>query len=184
MSTDTRGAMSVHHSARGSGVWLTPLWLVHALGVFDLDPCGHEGWGTARELIYPPRDGLNEDWTGRVWLNPPYRDAGAWLSRLAAHGDGIALVFARTETLWFVDQVWEKADAVLFLHGRLHFHYPDGRRSPNNSGAPSVLVAYGDRNARALQESGLYGTYLPIPKGTDHDRYLRRGLGVRRGPRA
>lgn len=164
MSADLTQAMGSHQSSRsGSGVWLTPLTLVRDLGPFDLDPCGHEGWPTAAELIYPPRDGLNEPWAGRVWLNPPYGAVGSWLFRLAAHGNGIALVFARTETTWFFDQVWNKATAVKFLHGRLHFHYPDGRRAHMNAGAPSVLVAYGTSNARILQASTIAGTYLPVP---------------------
>lgn len=160
-----RGAMGAHHSARaGSGVWLTPLWIVRALGPFDIDPCAAEGWETADDLVYPPRDGLNEPWNGRVWLNPPYSEVWAWLSKLANHGNGIALVFARTETRGFIDQVWNRADAVRFLHGRLHFHYPDGRRADSNAGAPSVLVAYGDRNARSLRDSTIPGTYLPIER--------------------
>jgi len=171
MSADTLfptlGAMGAHHSARsGSGVWLTPGYITDALGPFDLDPCGHQDWPTARNLICPPRDGLNEPWEGRAFVNPPYDNVGAWLARLADHGDGIALVFARTETAWFVDQVWNRADAVRFLHGRLHFHYPDGRRSDMNAGAPSVLVAYGLGNARILRDSTIPGTYLPIPERT------------------
>lgn len=161
----TRSAMGAHQSARpGSGVWLTPGYITDALGPFDLDPCGHEGWPTAQKLICPPRDGLNEPWHGRVWLNPPYRDAWAWLARLANHGNGIALIFARTETRGFIDQVWNRADAVKFLHGRLHFHYPDGRRAEMNAGAPSVLVAYGDTNARILHDTDIPGTYLPIER--------------------
>lgn len=163
-------AMGAHHSARaGSGVWLTPPGILDDLGPFDLDPCGHEGWPTAREVICPPRDGLTEPWAGRAWVNPPYQNVGDWLARLAAHGDGIALVFARTETAWFVDHVWGRATAVRFVHGRLHFYHPEGYRMPGNAGAPSVLVAYGDRNADSLRGSGIPGTYLPIER-TRHDR--------------
>src|SRR5690606_2281736 len=136
----TTSAIGAHHSAKpGSGVWLTPPGITQALGPFDLDPCGHEGWSTARELICPPRDGLTEHWAGRVWLNPPYREVGAWLARLAAHGDGIALTFARTETAWFVEHIWKRATGVKFLHGRLRFHHPNGHQTRDNAGAPSVL---------------------------------------------
>jgi hypothetical protein len=159
--------MGSHHSARSkSTVWLTPPGILDALGPFDLDPCGHEGWPTAANVICPPRDGLTEPWTGRAWVNPPYREVGAWLARLADHGDGIALIFARTETTWFVNQVWAKATAVKFLHGRLHFHHPEGYRAHDNAGAPSVLVAYGARNAEILQGSRIPGTYLPIERTT------------------
>ena len=67
------------------------------------------------------------------------------------------MVFARTETSWFHRQVWGRADALLFLHGRLRFHRPDGTRSDDNCGAPSVLVAYGDEDADRLGSSRVDG---------------------------
>jgi hypothetical protein len=66
-----------------------------------------------------------------------------WISRLAAHGSGIALLHARTEAEWF-EPIWERASGIVFLADRLHFHYPDGRRAKANSGAPAVLVSFGD----------------------------------------
>lgn len=56
--------------------------------------------------------------------------------------------------------VWGRASAVLFLTGRLHFHFPDGSRAAANSGAPSVLVAYGNGDAIRLRDSGLDGVYI------------------------
>jgi hypothetical protein len=116
-------------------------------------------------MIALPDDGLTAEWEGRVWLNPPYSfEAWVWLEKLAAHGRGTALIFARTETAGFVEQVWGKATGLLFLHGRLHFHYPDGRRAKANSGAPSVLVAYGEDDAAILRSCALGGTYVEPPK--------------------
>lgn len=154
--------MGSHQShAAGTTTWLTPPHIISALGSFDLDPCAADGWSTARRHIILPDDGLIAPWTGRVWLNPPYgAEAWAWLDKLAEHGEGTALIFARTETDGFVEQVWHKATALLFLHGRLHFHYPDGTRARANSGAPSVLVAYGESDAQSLRESGLDGTFI------------------------
>ena len=160
-------AMGSHQSARAeSTTWLTPPELIEALGPFDLDPCAAPSprpWPTAARHIELPEDGLAAEWAGHVWLNPPYSFAAwKWLDRLAAHGDGIALIFARTETAGFVEQVWRKATGVLFLHGRLHFHYPDGTRAAANSGAPSCLVAYGSRAAERLMTTELPGTYVPL----------------------
>lgn len=158
-------AMGGHQSARmDSDTWLTPPDILAALGDFDLDPCAApepRPWPTAARHICRPADGLAEPWAGRVWLNPPYsREAVRWLQRLAAHGSGTALVFARTETSWFVETVWRRASAVLFLHGRLHFHRGDGVRAAANAGAPSCLVAYGSPDADRLEVSGLAGTYV------------------------
>lgn len=44
----------------------------------------------------------------------------------------------------------QQATAVLFIGGRLHFHYVDGKRAKANSGAPSVLIAYGMDDAAVL----------------------------------
>ncbi len=155
-------AMGSHHSAAANTTtWLTPPHVLSALGPFDLDPCAAPNWPTARRHIILPADGLAAEWSGRVWLNPPYGTAvGQWLARLADHGQGTALIFARTETDGFVREVWSKADALLFLYGRLHFHRPDGMRAPANSGAPSVLVAYGARDAHILARCGLPGAYV------------------------
>lgn len=154
--------MGGHHSPSAqTTTWLTPPEIISALGRFDLDPCGFPGWPTADRLIVLPEDGLTASWAGRVWVNPPYgRETWDWLARLAEHGDGVSLIFARTETAGFAEQVWGKADAVLFLHGRLHFHTPDGHRATANAGAPSCLVAYGPSNVTALASCGLSGTLV------------------------
>lgn len=158
-------AMGGHQSARMiSDTWLTPPEIIETLGPFDLDPCAApepRPWPTAARHITRPDNGLTALWSGRVWLNPPYsREAAAWIGRLARHGHGTALVFARTETTWFVEHVWQQATAALFLHGRIHFYRPDGSRAPDNSGAPSVLVAYGEHDAGRLQDCGLAGTFV------------------------
>lgn len=158
--------MGSHQSARaGTTTWLTPPHIIDDLGPFDLDPCGAPGWRTARDHYVLPTDGLAQPWHGTVWLNPPYSfDAWKWLARLAEHRDGIALIFARTETAGFVAEVWGKADALRFLHGRLYFHHADGTRAAANSGAPSVLVAYGASAVARLAASSLPGTFIDLRK--------------------
>lgn len=151
--------LSAHQSARmKNDEWLTPPEILALLGWFDLDPCApvHRPWNTAARHYTVEDDGLSKPWEGRVWLNPPFgREAVKWLRRLAEHGNGIALVPARTETAMFYECVWEVADAVCFLRGRPHFHYVDGSRAPFNSGAPICLIAYGSSNAEVLRRSGL-----------------------------
>ena len=156
-----------HHSAgRGGEVWLTPPAVIEALGSFDLDPCAApppQPWPTAARMIALPEDGLAAEWRGRVWCNPPYDQiAWAWMDRLADHGQGTALLFARTETAGFHAHVWSRASALRFLAGRLHFHYPDGRRAAANAGAPSVLVAYGLDDAHRLEACGLGGAFVRL----------------------
>lgn len=161
-------AIGGHQSSRmKNDEWLTPPYIIKALGMFDLDPCSpvHRPWDTAKQHYTIHDNGLVQPWKGRVWLNPPYGlQASHWLKRLAAHGNGIALVFARTETSMFFEHVWGEASALLFLQGRLHFHYVDGRRAAANSGAPSVLIAYGCECMKTLQNCGLSGAFVRLKK--------------------
>lgn len=157
-----------HHSAAAlKDEWLTPPEILQELGPFDLDPCApiKRPWPTAAEHYTIEDNGLAQPWHGRVWCNPPYGlEAARWLDRLARHGNGIALIFARTETRMFFEHVWRRADAVLFIEGRLHFHHVDGRRAAANSGAPSCLIAYGDENALRLKDCGL-GAFFRLTGG-------------------
>lgn len=151
-------SLSSHQKNGGHDEWLTPPEILTALGEFDLDPCSPVArpWDTAREHLSVQHDGLSRPWFGRVWLNPPFgREAVKWLRKLVQHGNGIALIPARTETAMFYECVWKVADAVCFMKGRPHFHYVDGRRAAANSGAPICLIAYGKNNVLALNRARL-----------------------------
>jgi hypothetical protein len=161
--------MGGHHATRGkTAEWYTPPHIFEALGIrFDLDPCAPVGgvpWVPAARSLSAADDGLSQPWEGRVWLNPPYGPATAtWVRRLAAHGDGIALVFARTDTTWFHETA-PAASALCFIAGRLTFvpQTPDMRsdtRTNFNAGAPSLLMAFGDECARRIAGSGLGMTF-------------------------
>jgi DNA N-6-adenine-methyltransferase (Dam) len=144
---------------------LTPLPLLQKLGCFDLDPCAADPrpWDCARINWAERDDGLSRPWPPdqRIFLNPPFdrRTVATWVARLAMHGNGVALLHARLETMWFA-QCWERASAILFLTTRLKFCRPDGSTQPFNSGAPAVLVAFGERNAECLAHSGLAGVLV------------------------
>lgn len=167
-----RGGIAPPAHNRGpdsSDSWITPPWLIDRLGPFDLDPCEStpQPWPCAARGYRA--HGLLLPWEGLVWCNPPYgRATKAWLQRLALHGNGIALVFARTETEAFTTAVWPHASALLFLRGRLTFFRPDGSepRAGGNSGGPSVLIGYGDiaRN-RLLAASDLGAVVARDPYG-------------------
>jgi hypothetical protein len=151
-------------SANAKDEWLTPPEIIKALGPFDLDPCSPENrpWPTARRHLTVEDDGLTHNWVGRVWLNPPYgEETGVWLRRLADHGNGVALVFARTETAWFFDEIWRRAGAVFFFLGRLAFYHITGEQG-DSAGSPSCLVAYGFNNVSALENSGIGGITIKL----------------------
>lgn len=180
----SRSMGSHHSSAMKSDSWLTPKWILQPLGKFDCDPCTPPTlppeWCVASYRLTKSEDGLTHPWTGRVWLNPPFGSQWPkWVKRLADHGNGIALIAARTETAAFFEVVWSRAHAICFLRGRPHFHagvpmklkrkgkpsimLKIGDRAPFNSGAPICLVAYGAKNVRALETSKLGETITLNP---------------------
>ena len=178
--------VSFERVAMGKDEWLTPPEIIRALGDFDLDPCAPiiRPWKTAKMHYTIQDDGLSKPWHGRVWCNPPYgSETGKWLKKLSDYGNGIALIFARTETGNSFRYIWPSASAIMFLCGRLVFYHVDGTKPANSAGAPSCLIAYGFHNAEALRNSGLNGKFLFIQKdsyfskkgGDWHGRQFKAG---------
>lgn len=144
--------------------WLTPPELVKKLGLFDLDPCSpiNPPFVHAKTNYTMEDNGLELDWFGRVYMNPPYgRGMEIWLEKLKKHGNGIALIFARTETKSFFDHIWNDAHALLFVKGRIKFYHVSGVQG-GTPGAPSVFIAYGKANADALENSGIRGKFIRL----------------------
>jgi phage N-6-adenine-methyltransferase len=143
------------HTANSSAfeAWTTPAWLLERLhqvfGTFDLDPCSSTKDRRltrvkARAYFTSEDDGLSLPWTGTVFLNPPYgRQIKLWTSKAhREHSTGnaqtvIALVPARTDTLWWHTDIAGKA-TVFFIKGRLSFG--DGSQP---APFPSALVIWG-----------------------------------------
>jgi hypothetical protein len=159
--------MTAHERPVGATVeWYTPPELFEALRpglsssrygghlLFDLDP--------AAPLMLPPwvpanhwysEHGETLPWNGRIWLNPPYGPAGvAFIDRMIAHGNGLLLLPARTETGAF-QRAAAAANIVCFLRERLHFIRADGFQARSSFG--SVLLAFGWECADALRVSNL-----------------------------
>ena len=141
--------MGGHHKPEGDkDEWITPKFITDAIQPIDLDPCSPvvPPWKIAAYEYNINDNGLDFDWDGFVFCNPPYNryEIPKWLERMVEHNNGIALIFARTETENFFKYVWSKASAILFIEGRLFFHHVNGSRAKHNSGAPSCLVAYGE----------------------------------------
>lgn len=147
----------------GKDEWLTPPELVRALGEFDLDPCSpvNRPWDTAKLHYTVHDDGLLQPWSGRVWLNPPYGDqVWNWLHKLAAHKNGLALIFGRTGAAGFSREVWRKAHSVFFIAGRLYFYHSSGVKAKHNSGGDSILISYDRANTEVLKECGIRGKLI------------------------
>jgi phage N-6-adenine-methyltransferase len=130
------------HVARASGdnEWYTPAQFVEAarlvLGEIDLDPASSE---RANEIVnaatfYTAEDnGLEQEWTGRAWMNPPYASdlIGPFTEKMAQSYEGgeveaaIVLVNNATETQWF-QRLAGVAKAICFPERRVRFWNTDG----------------------------------------------------------
>lgn len=145
-----------HESQAAKSIeWYTPPWIFNAIGLtWDYDVCAPEGgvpWIPAARHYHKGQDGLAAPWHGRVWCNPPYgKETPKWLARMAAHNEGMALVFARTDCAWFHDYVTTAA-AILFLKGRVRFVDGAGATGGSGAGSGSMLVAWGVDCAKALE---------------------------------
>ena len=156
--------MSEHEACIGaSSEWFTPLSVFAGLKLeFDLDPA-HPGWGNphccvpAQRIFTTQDDGLQQPWRGLVWLNPPFggrRGQVPWLRKFFAHGNGIALVAARTSADWFHEIVVPNAELLLFPNGKTKFIRPDGTIG-KEPGTGVVLIGVGEVACNALLSSGL-----------------------------
>lgn len=109
---------------------------------FTLDPCSTDENAKCGKHYTKEQDGLKQDWKGEtVFCNPPYgRKVGAWVKKCYEHslrgGVAVLLIHARTDTAWFHDWIYGKAE-IRFVRGRLHFN-----GSKWNAPFPSMIVIY------------------------------------------
>ena len=143
---NSAGNSSVHHE------WTTPGWVLDRLeailgGPWDMDPCS-PGARVSRVRAHVhmsvEENGLKHQWTGRVFVNPPYgRQLGSWMAKCRSEVEAnnaslvVALIPARPDTRWWHSEVAGRAD-ILMLKGRLSFG--DGSAS---APFPSALIAWG-----------------------------------------
>ena len=80
--------------------WLTPRYILEYLGDFDLDPCAshHNPTWVCDRFFTEAQNGLNREWIGRVFMNPPFSDIRPWIERHAKHESGISLIPASVES--------------------------------------------------------------------------------------
>lgn len=125
-----------------SSEWATPrslfLDIQYEFGL-EVDVCATHENTQLPSYFTREQDGLAHDWTGlRCWMNPPYgREIGKWVEKAATGGASIvvALLPARTDTKWFHDHIYGKAE-IRFLKGRVHFN--DAGPAP----FPSMVVIW------------------------------------------
>ena len=159
------GQPHVAHNS-GENEWYTPAAYVEAarrvMGGIDLDPAST---AEANAVVKASRfytmddDGLEQEWAGRVFLNPPY--ATGLVDRFTRKlidsqnvTQAVVLSNNATETRWFQDLA-QAATALCFPRGRIRY-WSVGRDSLSGLQG-QVFIYLGDNHGRFLEEFGAFG---------------------------
>ena len=154
-----------------TGKWDTPQNVTDDLATvfdWDCDVCAERP--NVCDFYYDEeQDGLNHNWLGLCWMNPPYgREIKKWMEKARLSGFGmkfkpplcyetktvtavVCLVPARTDTQWWHDNV-KFASQVVFVKGRLKFG-----DATNSAPFPSAFVVFGDISDRQRDKLAEYG---------------------------
>lgn len=134
----------VMHSHQ-SDLWTTPQDLFDQLNLefkFNLDATATADNTKCSRYITPQMDALSCDWTGNVWVNPPYSQCADFVAKACAEVEAnhaavvVMLLPCRTDTRWFHRFVYGKHE-IRLIKGRLKFG--DGK---NPAPFPSLLVIF------------------------------------------
>lgn len=133
------------HFSSNTPEWATPQKFFDMLNKefkFNLDPCATKENAKCKRFFTEKENGLQQRWkSSRVFMNPPYgRAIGKWVLKAFSENRGgalvVALLPARTDTRWFHDYIYGKAE-IRFIKGRLKFG--DGK---NSAPFPSMVVIF------------------------------------------
>ena len=146
----------------GNSEWYTPREYVDAarevMGCIDTDPCSCEAANEvvrAETYYTAEQDGLQQEWHGCVYVNPPYGDGTVeeFAVKLMLELDegrttqAIFLVNNCTETRWFQTLICHAA-AVCFPCGRISFWSPE---RPSKTPLQGQAGLYFGQNAKRFK---------------------------------
>jgi phage N-6-adenine-methyltransferase len=107
--------------------WATPMHLFRQLDYefhFETDVCASPDNAKCEHFFTKEQDGLQQDWLGTCWMNPPYGETiNKWMQKAYESSQQgatvVCLVPARTDTAWWHD--WAMKGEIRFLRGRIKF---------------------------------------------------------------
>lgn len=144
-SNDNGGKSRTAYRTRftGNNEWYTPARYVDlardVMGGIDLDPASNDhAQKTVKAATYytAETNGLDKEWQGRVWMNPPYSRTliGRFVGKLVAEHEAgrvreaVVLTHNSTDTAWF-GALASAATAFCFTSGRIRFVSPTRPRA-------------------------------------------------------
>jgi hypothetical protein len=148
--------MNQYHDLPLPNEHYTPKWVFDKLGLqFDLDvaaPIDNIGSHVPAFNYFTKNDnGLEQNWYGRVWCNPPFAKATLWANKFLDHNNGVG-IFPNSNAYW-VDRVWDSDAAIVKLPYKMFYERPDG--SSKRIMYTTYLIAVGVENINALRQSGI-----------------------------
>ena len=131
----------------------TPHEIYSVLGKIDMDPCAGENTniGGINYAIERGEDGLELEWEGFVYCNPPFSQKELWIRKMINHGNGILLLPERGSAPW-CGPLAIKSNKYWTMGKKINF---DGGSTSNPAG--SYLFLFGDIAIERIIDSGLPG---------------------------
>lgn len=162
----------------GNNEWYTPKYYIdlvrNVLGEIDLDPasCEYANRTVQAKRFYSiDDDGLQQVWSGKVFMNPPYaadlvqkfteQFVNYWQAGFI--DEGIVLVNNATETSWFIGMV-EYASAASFPKGRIRYESPTKETNAPLQG--QAFLYFGNNPDKFMSAFSGIGWCATIRKGT------------------
>ena len=146
----------------GDEEWYTPKIYIDSaravLGEINIDPASNNFSQKTinADVFYTiDDDGLTKEWSGKVWMNPPYtaRVINRFIEKLVNHfqagevTEAIILTNSNTDTSWF-HQGASEGSAVCFTSGRINFLKESGEKSSPTNGQSFI---YFGKNIEAFK---------------------------------
>lgn len=145
---------SSRHTGNVRDDYYTPKHVFDTLGLqFDIDvaaPTGGVPWIPATRYYTKEDDGLLQEWSGIVWMNPPFSNPIPWMTRFLEHANGVCIL-PLSESRWARD-AWSRLDGIAYVTPRIKYVTPAGTSS--TVFMPTLIGAMGTTSVAALHGFG------------------------------
>jgi ParB family chromosome partitioning protein len=148
------------------------------MGEIDLDPAScamAQETVRAKQYYTAEDDGLTKEWSGNLWVNPPY--SAGLIDKFAAKlvreyeagnvREAIVLVDNRTDTGWFYGMA-VACERICFTRGRINFYNEKTASSSPANG--SALLYFGDDPDTFEEVFAQFGWVVPSPSAARRAR--------------
>lgn len=143
-------------SFTGKNEWYTPARYIElartVMGQIDVDPASNDhAQKTVRATSFYTEEtnGLDKQWHGKVWMNPPYSqpDIVHFIEKVISEyesgrcTEAIVLTHNSTDTAWY-NLIFKHAAAICWTTGRVRFESPEGEKAAPAMG--QTFAYFGD----------------------------------------